>query len=64
MSDKVPTVPTAKVYVFKDPQMGDRGFDWKVCLMTWGELMVVVHDAKTFEDAWAWLYENYHRDND
>lgn len=59
MSDKV---PTAKVYVFKDPKMGDPEFDWKVCLQTWGDLMMVVHDAKTFEDAWAWLYANYKRE--
>jgi len=55
-------VPTAKVYVFKDPTLGDPEYDWKICLEGWGEVMVVVYDAKTFEEAWQYLYENYQRE--
>jgi hypothetical protein len=54
--------PTAKVYVWKDLKVGDPEYDWKVGTLTWGNVLLVVHDAKTFEEAWEWLYTNYRRD--
>lgn len=54
--------PTAKVYVLKDPSIGEPGFDWKVGHLTWGDVFLVVYDAKTFTEAWEWLYENYVRE--
>lgn len=59
MSDKV---QTAKVYVWKDPKMGEEGKPWKVGLMGWGDVLVIVQDCLTHDEAWAWLYENYKRE--
>jgi hypothetical protein len=55
-------VPTAKVYVLKNPAIGEPGYDWKVGHLTWGDVFLVVYDALSFEDAWNWLYENYQRE--
>jgi hypothetical protein len=59
VSDKV---PTAKVYVLKNPKVGDPEYDWKVGFITWGDVFLVVKDCKTFEEAWEWLYANYKRE--
>jgi len=55
-------VPNAKVYVWKDAGMGEPNHPWKVGLMGWGDILVIAHDAKTYEEAWAYLYANYKRD--
>lgn len=52
----------AKVFILKNSELGDPTKDWKVCLESWADLLVVVYDANTFEEAWEWLYANYKRD--
>ena len=56
------SIPTAKVYVFNNPKVGEEGKPWKVGVLGWGDIMIIHHDALTFEDAWQWLYENYKRE--
>jgi hypothetical protein len=55
-------VKPAKVFILKNSELGDPTKDWKVCLESWADLLVVVYDANTFEEAWEWLYANYKRD--
>jgi hypothetical protein len=55
------SVKTAKVYVLKDPDMGDPEYDWKVCTEVYG-IITVVKDCATWSDAWTWLEENYVRE--
>ncbi len=57
-------IPKAKVYVWRDPEMGEPGKPWKVGLLGWGDLLVIAHDAHTYAEAWEWLYATYLRDAD
>lgn len=59
MSDKI---PKAKVYVWRDPEMGETGKPWKVGLMGWGDILIISYDAYTYAEAWEWLYANYIKD--
>ena len=54
-------IPTAKVFVWKDEEAGEPGLPWKVGLLGWGDVLVIVQDCLTYEDAWAFLYKNYKR---
>ena len=57
MSDNI---PTAKVYVFKNPEVGEEGKPWHVATDQLG--MVIVNKSfLTHDEAWAWLEENYVR---
>ena len=55
-------VPKAKVFVLKDPTIGNPEFEWKVGFVAGDDIFVVAHDAHSFEAAWAWLFVNYKRD--
>lgn len=62
MSESSVTSPkTAKVYVMKNPELGDPDFDWKVGSLI-GEVLIINHDANSFEEAWQWVHENYVRE--
>lgn len=54
-------IPTAKVYVFKNDEMGEEHKPWHVATDSSGMVFI----TKSFADyasAWAWLEENYVRE--
>ena len=55
-------VPNAKVYVWKDPEMGETGKPWHVGLIGWADMVIIHHSAVTHAEAWEWLHTNYKRD--
>lgn len=57
MSD---SIPTAKVYVFKNTEVGEEGKPWHVATDQLG-MVIIKKSFDTNVEAWAWLEENYVR---
>lgn len=55
-------IPNAKVYVWKDPEMGETGKPWHVGVLGADGLVIISHSAYDHEGAWHWLHTNYKRD--